>query len=213
MARTTRQVSDATAARVLDAARTLIAERGFAAVGLDEVAALASVTRGAVYHHYGSKLGVFRAVHAWAQQMVADAISQATDPVKEPWQAFEVGCRAFLEAAVRDDLRQILLLDAPAVLGWAAWRDLDAQNSGRLLTDALGELSAAGLIDVSSVPACQALLSGAMNEAALRAASVTPASAGIDEAWPVLHRLLCCLRTPFSVSGGNVQDPQHPVSG
>ena len=62
MARATRQQSEATAVRILDAARTLFAERGFAAVGLDEVAAHAGVTRGAVYHHYVSKVGLFRAV-------------------------------------------------------------------------------------------------------------------------------------------------------
>lgn len=194
MARATKEQSEATATRVLDSARTLFAERGYAAVGLDEVATHAGVTRGAVYHHYSSKLGLFRAVHAWAQAEVAEAIVRATAGIADPWDGLEIGCRAFLGASVRDDVRRVLLVDAPAVLGWDAWRDLDAQNSGRLLTEALTDLAEAGSIRVESVPACQALLSGAMNEAALRAASLEDPAAGVDETWVVLQRLLGALR-------------------
>lgn len=194
MARATKEQSEATAARVLDVARLLFAERGFAAVGLDEVASQAGVTRGAVYHHYASKVGLFRAVHGWAQGQVADAIVRTTAAVSDPWEALEVGCRGFLEASLHDDVRRILLLDAPAVLGWDAWRDLDAQNSGRLLTEALADLVVAGVIAVGSVPACQALLSGAMNETVLRAASLDDPAEGVEEAWPILLRLLHALR-------------------
>lgn len=194
MARATKEQSEATAARVLEAARELFAARGFAAVGLDEVATHAGVTRGAVYHHYASKLGLFRAVHAWAQAEVADAIVRATAAVADPWEGLEIGCRAFLGACVREDLRRVLLLEAPAVLGWDAWRDLDARNSGRLLTEALTDLVGAGVIQIESVPACQALLSGAMNEAALRAASLDTPAEGVEEAWPILSRLLHALR-------------------
>ena len=194
MARATKEQSEATAGLVLEAARTLFAERGFAAVGLDEIATRAGVTRGAVYHHYSSKLGLFRAVHAWAQAEVGDAIVRATEAVSDPWEALEIGCRVFLTTSVRADIRRISLVDAPAVLGWDAWRDLDAQNSGRLLTEVLTELNDAGVVHVASVPACQALLSGAMNEAALRAASLDDPAGGIDEAWSVFVRLLGALR-------------------
>lgn len=194
MARATKQQSEATAARILHSALALFAERGFAAVGLDEVATAAGVTRGAVYHHFSSRTGLFRAAHAWAQSEVAGAITKATATLSDPWHALEVGCRAFLDASVRDDIRQILLLDAPAMLGWDAWRDLDAQNSGRLLSDALAELAEGGILEVDSVPACHALLSGAMNDAALWAASLPNAQAGIDQAWPILRRMLNALR-------------------
>lgn len=194
MARATKQQSEATAARIVESARRLYADRGVAAVGLDEIATNAGVTRGAVYHHFDSKNGVFRAAHAWAQAQVAAAISAATDDLTDPWQAFEVGCRVFLETSVREDIRRILLVDAPAVLGWTDWRDHDARNSGQLLSEVLAELVDAGLISVGSIPACQALLSGAMNEAALWAASLDSADAGIDAAWPVLQRMLNALR-------------------
>lgn len=190
MARATKEESRATGERVLAAARALFGERGLAAVSLEEIATRAAVTRGAVYHHYASKTGMFRAVHAQAQQEVASAIEEATASVTDPWEALEVGCRAFLEASVRDGIRQIMLVDAPVVLGWDTWRDQDAGNSGRLLRHALDELADAGILDVGSVAACHALLSGAMNEAALWAASTDDPQSGIDDAWALLQRML-----------------------
>lgn len=47
---------------MLTAAVTLYADRGHAQVSLDDVARAANVTRGAVYHHYGSRTGLFAAV-------------------------------------------------------------------------------------------------------------------------------------------------------
>ncbi|MFD4467977.1 TetR/AcrR family transcriptional regulator [Rhodococcus sp. NPDC058505] len=194
MARASRQQSEATAAAILDAARDQFGRRGVADVGLDEIAAGAGVTRGAVYHHFGSKRGVFLAVHSDAQAQVAAAITEATDGMTDPWEALGTGCRAFLEASVRDDVRRILLVDAPAVLGWNDWREQDLRHSGRLLAGVLADLEAAGLIEVGNVQACQALLSGAMNEAALWAASLGSATEGIEQAWPLLRRMLDALR-------------------
>ena len=195
MARATKQQSQATAQRILDTARTLFAQRGYSAVGLDEIASRAEVTRGAIYHHYRNKLGLFQAVHDWAQSEVGDAIMQSTAAITDPWESLKVGCRTFMTACIRDDIRRILLLDAPAVLGWDAWRSQDARNSGRLLTEVLTELAEAKVIRVESVAACQALLSGAMNEAALRAASHDRPMDGVDETWPILQRLLGALRS------------------
>ena len=64
MARRAKADSDATAAAVRDAAQVLFAANGYADVGLEQVAAAAGVTRGAVYHHFTNKLGLFTAVLA-----------------------------------------------------------------------------------------------------------------------------------------------------
>ncbi|WP_119697864.1 TetR/AcrR family transcriptional regulator [Microbacterium halotolerans] len=194
MGRATKAESDATRRRILDCAREMLAERGYPDVGLDEIAMGAGVTRGAVYHHFGNRRGVFDAVHAWAQDEVARAIVLATQGISDPWQALKIGCRAFMDTSVREDVRRILLVDAPAVVGWGAWRDLDAQGSARLLGDALADLDDVGALQIDSIGACHALLSGAMNEAALRAASLEPAERGVAEAWPTLERMLDAIR-------------------
>lgn len=196
MPRTTRAQSDATAARVLDTARALFTEHGYAGVGLETVAARAGVTRGAVYHHFGSKLGLFEAVVGAAQRSVADAIERSAGSAEDPWDALETGCRVFLTAAAAEDTRRIMLIDAPAVLGWNAWRDLDAANSARLLDDVLDELATAGILGAVSVRAASALLSGAMNEAALWIAAQHDPVDAIEQAGAVLQRLLRSLRTP-----------------
>lgn len=193
MARTTREQSEATAARVLATARRLFTERGYADVGLEEVAAQSAVTRGAVYHHFGSKRGLFQAVLAQVQHSVADAIERDTALVAGPWDMLEAGCRTFLVASVQDEARRIMLVDAPAVLGWNVWRHQDGANSGRLLEGVLGELADAGLLATVSVDATAALLSGAMNEAALWIAGSSEPHTATEQAWTTLQRMLRAL--------------------
>ncbi|GAB7192626.1 TetR/AcrR family transcriptional regulator [Kineococcus sp. NUM-3379] len=179
---------------MLATARELFATRGYAAVGLEEVAAAAGVTRGAVYHHYASRLGVFEAVLADVQRTVAAAVEQAAAQESDPWRALEAGCRAFLTASSTAGARRIVLVDAPAVLGWDVWRRHDAENSARLLTGAMRELAAAGRLTVRSPDAAAALLSGALNEAALWTAAAEDPAAALAEAGEVLTRLVTALR-------------------
>lgn len=201
MARRSRQESEETAARVRRTAGRLFAERGYAGVGLEEVAAAAAVTRGAVYHHYAGKRGLFEAVVADVQAAVAEAVERAASAADGPWAGLEAGCRAFLAAGVDPGTRRVMLLDAPAVLGWDTWRRQDSAGSGRLLDDVLAALDAGGALAAPSVPAASALLSGAMNEAALWIAAADDPAAASDEAWAVLEVMLDALRArPDSVA-------------
>ena len=194
MARATKEQSEATAARVLQIARRLFTERGYAGVGLEEIAAQAGVTRGAVYHHFASKLGLFQAVLAEVQSSVADAIERAAGAVADDWEKLEAGCRTFLAASTSDEARRVMLVDAPAVLGWNAWRERDAATSGRMLAHVLRRLRATGRLGDVSVDAAAALLSGAMNEAALWIAAAPDPQLAIEQAWTVLRRSLHAIR-------------------
>ena len=195
MPRATREQSELTARRILEVATGLFGERGYPAVGLAEVAAAAQVTRGAVYHHYGSKQALFAAVAAGAQQRVAGTVAASAEAAGGSWDGLVAGCRAFLDAGVADVHRRILLVDAPAVLGWTTWREQDAAASGRLLTEAFTDLIAEGAVRVHSPAATAALLSGAMNEAALRIAESADAEVSMAALWPDLLTLLNGLRT------------------
>lgn len=151
-----------TARRILDAATTHFADRGYATASVDEVAQAAGVTRGAVYHHYASKPQLFAAVAAAQQQSVAEAIVAATAR-SAPDTALRDGSHAFLDAITRGVAARILLVDGPAVLGWQEWRKLDAEGPEQELRAGLAEAGAApALLD-----ALTAALSGAMNELAL----------------------------------------------
>jgi len=77
------------------------------------------------------------------------------------------GCVAFLEASLDPQVQRIMLIDAPAVLGWSVWREYDAEYSMKSLREALATLMAEGRLPALSLDALTHLLSGAMNEAAL----------------------------------------------
>ena len=96
------------------------------------------MTRGAVYHHFGSKQGLFEAVLVDEQRSVARAVAEAAHG--SGWAALEAGSLAFVRASTAPGVGRILLLDGPSVLGWEAWRDRDRETSGQLLIDGLREL-------------------------------------------------------------------------
>lgn len=161
MPRASREAADRTNSDIRLHARRLLAHEGFAALKVEEVAAAAGVTRGAVYHHFGNKLGLFQAVLGDVHASVAEQVAAAA--VAEGWEALEAGCIAFLEAALAPDVRRILLVDGPAVLGWEQWRALDTHHSTRHLSAGLAQVE--GL----QVPleAAVAVVNGAVNELAL----------------------------------------------
>lgn len=207
MPRRTKAESDATATRILEAAHVLFAAEGYAAVGLERVAAAAGVTRGAVYHHFDNKDRLFTSVlsktHADVGGKVAEAAERAMAASNDPWVSLETGCRTFLEVSSSPAVRRIMLLDGPAVVGWKAWRDYDAAASGHLLDEALHELSDLGLMTAVSVPAAGALVSGAMNEAVIWVVShpVEQHEQALGEAWAALRVLLAGLRADVTLGG------------
>ncbi|KNY07670.1 TetR/AcrR family transcriptional regulator [Microbacterium sp. GCS4] len=152
-----------TAARILGAATEHFAERGFAISSVDAIARAADVTRGAVYHHYTSKAGLFAAVAQVQQQAVAEAIVAATGDTNDTRAALRRGSHAFLDAITRGPAARVLLVDGPAVLSWEDWRRLDGAGPARELRQGLAELGLApALLDPLT-----AALSGAMNELAV----------------------------------------------
>lgn len=178
---------------LLRASRQLFATRGYGAVGLAEIVDAAGVTKGALYHHFDSKAGLFRAVLEQVQQEVAHKVMAAAEAKKDPWAQLTAGCQAFLGASTDPEVQRIMLVDGPAVLGWSEWRALDEAASARHLADALTALIEAGTIARQPVAPLTRLLSGAMNEAALwLAESENPDD--LADTWAALSRILEALR-------------------
>lgn len=194
MARNSREESERTAARVLAAAAELFAAEGFAAVSLDRVAAAAGVTRGAIYHHFADKRGLFDAVAGRTHTAVAERVAAAAADSSDDWQALVVGCRAFLAAASDPAIGRVMLIDAPAVLGWERWLEQDRAASRQLLAEGLDALAAADRLATDRVEASAALLSGAMNDAALWIIEADDREAALSDACAALDVLLAGLR-------------------
>jgi AcrR family transcriptional regulator len=163
--RTQADRSATTRAALVKAARELFADQGFAATGRDEIAARAGVTRGALYHHFDSKTALAAAVVAELEDELVERVVVAAaegDGVREE---LHLGCRAYMDASADPTISRILA-EAPAVLGVAACRALDAEACMPLLENGFSRAQAEG-IEVPGDPAvAAALLLGLLNEAA-----------------------------------------------
>jgi AcrR family transcriptional regulator len=192
--RTKAEQKAATMRTLIEVGRTAFANDGYAAAALEDIVQRAGVTRGALYHHFESKEGLFKAVLEIVQAEIANRIEQASDAERDPWAQLIAGCRAFLEASLDPAIQRIMLIDAPAVLGWEAWRKIDEEQSGRLLEEILTILTEQGLIKRLPITALTRLLSGAMNEAALWIAQSDDPQQALAEAITALEALLQSLR-------------------
>ena len=124
--RTQAEHTEATTAALVDAARELFAQDGYAATSLDAVAAKARVTKGAVYHHFEGKQRLFEAVFAREVERLAAVLPAVYASKQDPWEAFEASCRAFLAECLEPGLQRIVLLDALAAMGWDGVRRVEA---------------------------------------------------------------------------------------
>jgi AcrR family transcriptional regulator len=84
MARLTRaQQQEQTHERLLEAGRSVLARRGFLAATVEEIAAEAGFTRGAVYKHFGGKEGLWQALLAAQAEVSMRLLSEALDQVSD----------------------------------------------------------------------------------------------------------------------------------
>jgi AcrR family transcriptional regulator len=169
--RTQAERSAATKDALISSARELFAERGFAGAGREDIVERAGVTRGALHHHFGGKEGLFLAVvesvHREMFERIATAAMSATDPMDQ----LRRGCAAFLDSAMDPAVRRIVLLDAPAVLGWHARREIDVAHALGLVIEGLNAAMDSGAIERRPVEVLAHLLLGALNEAAMLVAN------------------------------------------
>lgn len=154
---------------LVTAARQLFAEKGYAGTGTPEIAVAAGVTRGALYHHFADKEALFAAVVEEEHLLMAMAINAAGESDEEPGpvKALVAGGDAFLDAMQDPGRRQILLVDAPAVLGRAAVDAIDARHGLQTLVAGLGEAMEAGAIRKLPVETLARLLGAMFDRAAL----------------------------------------------
>ncbi|GJF29735.1 TetR family transcriptional regulator [Kitasatospora sp. NE20-6] len=130
--RTQADRSGTTTRQIVTAAAERFGSAGYAAVSIDDVARAAGLTKGAVYHHFDGKTALLRAVFAQADEDRARRLAEAAAGL-DPRAALRAGCHAFLRGCLDPAARQILLLDGPAVLGWAEVRAIEAEHSVALL--------------------------------------------------------------------------------
>jgi AcrR family transcriptional regulator len=188
---------EATTGTLIAVARELFAERGYAAVGTEEIVQRAGVTRGALYHHFrGGKEDLFHAVLVQISAETVKRIAAVATSTDDPWEALVLGCEAFLDACASPEVQRIVLIDAPSVLGWDVRRAIDADYGLGLLEAALQRAMDAGRIQPASALPLAHVLAGALDEAAMVVARADDPLAARQEMGRTLHRLLDGLRGP-----------------
>jgi AcrR family transcriptional regulator len=185
---------------LVDAARTLFTEQGYAATGTEEIVAAARVTRGALYHHFHDKTDLFRAVMEQIAREVAEHLIDAelsrpaATVAADAWDEVRDGLRAFLDlCVVTDDFQRIVLVEGPAVLGHEAWDELVARHGSNLLAQWLSRAVEQGRIAPVAIQPLTRLLIAMISESSLYIARAGDRPAARQEMGTVLDRLLAGL--------------------
>ena len=182
--------SQATRTALIGTARRLFAERGYARVPAEEIVAAAGLTRGALYHHFADKQDLFRATYEELEGEMSAEIAAAAAAAPDVPTGMAAGLGRFLSVCQRPEVARIALSDAPAVLGWQAWREIEARHGLGLVTRMLQAAADEGLLVPAPVPVLARLVLSAVVEAALLIAHAEDHDAARAEAEQALLVLL-----------------------
>ena len=196
--RTQADRSAATRGALVAAGRRLFAQRGYAEVGTEAIVREAGVTRGALYHQFADKSELFAAVMEAIEAEVTQRLAERilADAVTDPIDALALGAEAWLDACREPEVQQIVLLDAPAVLGWERWREIGQRYALGLVEATLTQAIAAGRIREQPVRPLAHVLIGALDEAALYVARAADQDAARAEMSVVVAGLIDGLARP-----------------
>jgi AcrR family transcriptional regulator len=184
---------DATRATLVREARELFGEHGYVETSIDEVAAKAGVTKGALYHHFSGKEGLFEAVFEQVHREVSDqAVAEFLGP--DSWEALIRGCALWVDAHLDPTVRRIVLQDARAVLGWKEVRAIENRFSAVALRGALRKAMNAGVLEKQPLRPLALLLIGALGEGCLYIAEAEDPLAARSEVGELITLMLSAFR-------------------
>jgi AcrR family transcriptional regulator len=157
----------ATRAHVVEVATRLFAAHGYDGTSVEAVQAESGISRGSLYHHFPGKealfLAVFEEVGARIERQGEEVARDAADPVA----LLRAGGLLWIRNAGDPVVRQIMLIDAPVVLGWQRWREIDEQGPLGLIRDCLAYAAGAGRVEHRHVDTFAHIVLAAANEVAM----------------------------------------------
>ena len=195
--------SERTRWALLDAARELFAERGFAGTSLEDIAERASVTRGPLYHYFDDKEDLFRAVYEEVERYLAEnvliGIRSRVTSGSGAWDQVKACNDAFLDAVLDPAIQRIALIEAASVLGWNARKDFARYGRG-LIREGLQRAIDEGVLDRQPVEPLTHLFHALLTEGAIFIAQAEDKAAARAEIGAAIDRLINGLRRPGSSS-------------
>ncbi len=181
---------------LIAAARPLFAAPGFADASLESIVRDAGVTRGALYHHFTDKTELFAAVFEQVEAEMAARMGEAVAAAEQtdPVEVMRLGAHFWLDACADPEVQRIVLMDAPAVLGWQRWTEIGQRYNIGVVTSLLTAAIEAGSIPPQPVEATALTMLGAVREATLYVARATDQNQAREDAGAVMDRLIDSLR-------------------
>ncbi|MEO6470793.1 MAG: TetR/AcrR family transcriptional regulator [Aeromicrobium sp.] len=204
--------SSSTKRALLDNATDLFTDHGYAGTSLDEVVAAARVTKGALYHHYSSKLALFESVFMRCQEDTQKQIEKSLRQSKDPWERAQIGLRTFLDICQQPTYRRICIQEGPVALGHARWQEVEKDFSFGLVYSIVDDLlkSMGGADDL--VETFAHLFYGAMQSAGDFVADSENAEDASDKVHAAITAILAGLRLLPDI-GATSQDGADEATG
>jgi AcrR family transcriptional regulator len=160
--------TEGTRRALLRVARDQFTRYGYDGAKTEQIVRRARVTRGALYHHFpAGKKELFQAVFEELEQQLVREVADVSMGQPDMWSMSVAGLRAFLDACMEPAVQRIVLLDAPSVLGWDAWRVIDERYGFAILRGMLESSMVEGVIRTQPLDALAHVMLGALNEGAL----------------------------------------------
>lgn len=169
----------ATQERIIVAARELFGTNGYEGTSIEAILAAAGIKRGALYHHFATKEALFDAVLDTVVADIAAAAADAARNVADPVASLRTGLSAWLRMATDPAVQRIALLDPPAVIGWARWRQIDEQHVLGGMRKSLRRIADTGRLPGAEVDLLAHMVLAAVNEAALMIAQADDPEAAL----------------------------------
>jgi AcrR family transcriptional regulator len=188
--------AEMTRAALMKAGRKLFAKHGYAGVSAEEIVKQARVTRGALYHHFKDKKELFGEI---CDEMGAECAKTVEDAamhtaVEDPWRAFNEGVDAYLDMCVEGDFMRLVILEAPTVEGWEAWREHAETHMLGLIKMGLQMMMDAGVIKKQPVDVLASMFFSVLNEGAMLIGHADDRKKARKEVGGTIHFLLDGLR-------------------
>jgi AcrR family transcriptional regulator len=186
--------SSSTKRALVESATTLFTDHGYAGTSLDEVVAAARVTKGALYHHFPSKLALFESVFDRVQESTTQKIEKAINASKDPWERAQIGLEKFLEVCREPQFRRICIQEGPVALGHERWHEAEKASSlgivQRTVDDLLADLGGADGLN----EAFGAVFYGAIRSSSEYVADAEDPDAASDEVQAAIGAILAGMR-------------------
>ncbi len=182
--------AEATRAALVNVARELFASKGWADTAIEDIVQRTGMTKGALYHHFKDKKDLFEEVFVQVERELTAHVNSAGEAIPDVLGKLSAACHAYLDACMDPEVQRIVVLDAPSVLTWNLYCEIDEEHAIKALTQRLEAVQATGLEFTEPVDSLAHLLIGTLTMGARVIARADDRDAARKHVGATLDRVL-----------------------